>query len=87
MTMSTSHIDPRVRIGHVHLVADLKRALKFYSGVHGSPRESDWPRSADGGLAMFTHAPVWMRSWQRSFTLTLSKCPNRNAGSNAARTI
>ncbi len=29
-------IDPRVRIGHVHLkVADLKRALDFYSGVLG----------------------------------------------------
>jgi catechol-2,3-dioxygenase len=29
-------IDPRVRIGHVHLtVADLKRALNFYCGVLG----------------------------------------------------
>ena len=29
-------IDPRVRIGHVHLkVADLERALKFYRGVLG----------------------------------------------------
>ncbi len=31
-----SPIDPRVRIGHVHLkVADLERALKFYCGVLG----------------------------------------------------
>ena len=29
-------IDPRVRIGHVHLkVADLERALRFYAGVLG----------------------------------------------------
>jgi catechol 2,3-dioxygenase len=29
-------VDPQVRIGHVHLkVADLERALKFYSGVLG----------------------------------------------------
>src|SRR6202045_4395366 len=29
-------VDPRVRIGHVHLrVADLQRALRFYSGVLG----------------------------------------------------
>jgi catechol 2,3-dioxygenase len=28
--------DPRVHIGHVHLkVADLERALSFYSGVLG----------------------------------------------------
>jgi catechol 2,3-dioxygenase len=34
--MSTSIIDPRVRIGHVHLkVADLERALKFYRDVLG----------------------------------------------------
>ena len=31
-----SSIDPRVRIGHVHLkVADLRRALNFYCGVLG----------------------------------------------------
>jgi catechol 2,3-dioxygenase len=29
-------IDPKVRIGHVHLkVADLERALRFYCGVLG----------------------------------------------------
>jgi len=29
-------VDPKVRIGHVHLkVADLRRALDFYSGVLG----------------------------------------------------
>ena len=34
--MSQQSIDPRVRIGHVHLkVADLERALKFYCGVLG----------------------------------------------------
>jgi catechol 2,3-dioxygenase len=34
--MSNPSIDPRVRIGHVHLkIADLERALKFYCGVLG----------------------------------------------------
>ena len=34
--MNSPSIDPRVRIGHVHLkVADLERALKFYCGVLG----------------------------------------------------
>ncbi len=34
--MSTPAIHPEVRIGHVHLkVADLQRALDFYSGVLG----------------------------------------------------
>ena len=32
--MSTREIDPRVRIGHVHLkVADIERALAFYCSV------------------------------------------------------
>lgn len=34
--MSTPPIHPQTRIGHVHLkVADLERALGFYSGVLG----------------------------------------------------
>jgi catechol 2,3-dioxygenase len=34
--MSKTSIDPRVRIGHVHLkVADLQRALDFYCGILG----------------------------------------------------
>ena len=36
MAQSNPPIDPRVRIGHVHLkVADLERALKFYRDVLG----------------------------------------------------
>ncbi len=36
MTSNDASIDPRVRIGHVHLkVADLERALDFYCGVLG----------------------------------------------------
>src|SRR5262249_16167416 len=36
MQMSEQPIDPRVRIGHVHLkVADLERALGFYRNVLG----------------------------------------------------
>ena len=35
-TIAPYIVDPRVRIGHVHLkVADLRRALAFYSGVLG----------------------------------------------------
>ncbi|HET9327933.1 MAG TPA: VOC family protein, partial [Candidatus Eisenbacteria bacterium] len=34
--MTTPPIDPRVRIGHVHLkVSDIDRALEFYCGVLG----------------------------------------------------
>lgn len=34
--MSNTPIDPRIRIGHVHLkVADIARSLEFYSGVLG----------------------------------------------------
>ena len=34
--LSPHPIDPRVRIGHVHLkVADIERALEFYCGVLG----------------------------------------------------
>jgi catechol 2,3-dioxygenase len=36
MSPQATPIDPRVRIGHVHLkVADLERSLKFYSDVLG----------------------------------------------------
>jgi len=36
MTSKDAEIDPRVRVGHVHLkVADLERALDFYCGVLG----------------------------------------------------
>jgi catechol 2,3-dioxygenase len=36
LTMAAGVVDPRVRIGHVHLkVADLPRAVAFYAGVLG----------------------------------------------------
>jgi len=50
-TSSFRPIDPRVRIGHVHLkVADLERALAFYRGVLGF----DVMQQRDG--AMFVSA-------------------------------
>ena len=40
-------IDPRVRIGHVHLkVADLQRALDFYCGVLGFTMTTSRPGAA-----------------------------------------
>jgi catechol 2,3-dioxygenase len=33
--MASVPIDPGVAIGHVHLIADLERALAFYCGVLG----------------------------------------------------
>jgi len=38
-------VDPRVRIGHVHLkVSDLERALQFYCGVLGFELMQRWGR-------------------------------------------
>jgi catechol 2,3-dioxygenase len=40
-------IDPRVRIGHVHLkVADLERAIAFYHGVLGFEITQRWGTEA-----------------------------------------
>ena len=61
MAFTMASVHPGVRIGHVHLkVADLDRALRFYRDVLGfeltqRDRPADeWPRAADGRLAMFT---------------------------------
>ncbi|WP_203329168.1 VOC family protein [Candidatus Laterigemmans baculatus] len=46
MTTSNTNrpVDPRVRIGHVHLkVADLERSLRFYCGVLGFPSGVESP--------------------------------------------
>jgi len=73
---SSGTIDPRVTIGHTHLkVADLDGASDhgvseaLYlrdpddNGVelYWDRPEAEWPRSAEGGLAMFT-APLDLRS-------------------------
>jgi catechol 2,3-dioxygenase-like lactoylglutathione lyase family enzyme len=47
MPNESKPIDPRVRIGHVHLkVADLERALNFYCGVLGFELIRRFPRRA-----------------------------------------
>jgi catechol 2,3-dioxygenase len=50
---TSTAIDPRVRIGHIHLkVADLDRSIAFYHGVFGSRSRSAGarrPRSSPPG--------------------------------------
>src|ERR1044071_4819227 len=58
-------IDPRVRIGHVHLkVADLERSLAFYCGVLGFELMQRW-----GGQAAFIsaggyHHHLGLNTWE-----------------------
>ena len=58
-------IDPRVKIGHVHLkVADLERALGFYCGVLGFALMQRW-----GGQAAFIaaggyHHHIGLNTWE-----------------------
>ena len=58
-------IDPRVKIGHVHLkVADLERALGFYCGVLGFELMQRW-----GGQAAFIaaggyHHHIGLNTWE-----------------------
>jgi len=51
-------VDPKVRIAHVHLkVADLQRALDFYSGVLGAG-DSSAVREDTIGRAYTAHSNV-----------------------------
>jgi catechol 2,3-dioxygenase len=58
-------VDPQVRIGHVHLkVADLKRALKFYSGVLGLQVTQ---RLGDGAVFLSAggyHHHIGLNTWE-----------------------
>jgi catechol 2,3-dioxygenase len=58
-------VDPEVRIGHVHLkVADLERALKFYSGVLGLAVTQ---RLGDGAAFLSAggyHHHVGLNTWE-----------------------
>ena len=58
-------IDPRVRIGHVHLkVADLQRALHFYSGVLGLEVTQ---RYGDGAVFLSAggyHHHIALNTWE-----------------------
>ncbi len=58
-------IDPRVKIGHVHLkVADLERALGFYVGVLGFEIMQRWGPSAAFISAGGYHHHIGLNTWE-----------------------
>jgi len=58
-------IDPRVRIGHVHLkVADLERSLKFYRDVLGFEVTSRYGRGAVFLSAGGYHHHIGLNTWE-----------------------
>ena len=63
--MSGTPIDPRVRIGHVHLkVADLDRALGFYQGVLGFELTQRYGRDAAFVSAGGYHHHIGLNVWE-----------------------
>ena len=63
--MTTTPIDPRVRVGHVHLkVADLERALKFYCGVLGFELQQRFGTQAAFISAGGYHHHVGLNTWE-----------------------
>jgi catechol 2,3-dioxygenase len=61
----TTHIDPRVQIGHVHLkVADLERALAFYCGVLGFELTQRYGPSAAFVSAGGYHHHIGLNTWE-----------------------
>src|SRR5262245_61130793 len=63
--MSNPSIDPRVRIGHVHLkVADLERALKFYCGVLGFELQQRYGAEAAFVSAGGYHHHIGLNTWE-----------------------
>jgi catechol 2,3-dioxygenase len=62
---SSQPIDPRVRIGHVHLkVADLERALAFYQGVLGFDLTQRFGRDAAFVSAGGYHHHIGLNTWE-----------------------
>jgi len=58
-------IDPRVRIGHVHLkVADLQRALDFYCGVMGFELTQRYGSQAAFVSAGGYHHHIGLNTWE-----------------------
>ena len=58
-------IDPRTRIGHVHLkVADLARALDFYCGVLGFELTQRWGAQAAFIAAGGYHHHIGLNTWE-----------------------
>lgn len=63
--MTTPALDPRVRIGHVHLkVADLERALGFYCGVLGFALTQRYGRQAAFVAAGNYHHHIGLNTWE-----------------------
>jgi catechol 2,3-dioxygenase len=61
----TEPIDPRVDIGHVHLkVADIGRALDFYSGVLGFEVQQRWDDHAAFISAGGYHHHIGLNTWE-----------------------
>src|SRR5437016_946853 len=58
-------VDPRVRIGHVHLkVSDLERALQFYCGVLGFELMQRWGTKAAFLSAGGYHHHIGLNTWE-----------------------
>jgi catechol 2,3-dioxygenase len=63
--MSLQPIDPRVRIGHVHLkVADLERALHFYCAVLGFELQQRFGTQAAFISAGGYHHHIGLNTWE-----------------------
>lgn len=63
--MNNLVMDPRVRIGHVHLkVADLERALAFYCGVLGFAVTQRYGREAAFVSAGGYHHHLGLNTWE-----------------------
>src|SRR6266850_2003252 len=64
-TTSNRPIDPKVRVGHVHLkVADLERALAFYCGVLGFEVTQRYGTEAAFVSAGGYHHHIGLNTWQ-----------------------
>lgn len=62
---TTEPVDPGVEIGHVHLkVADLERALAFYSGVLGFELTQRFGRQAAFLSAGGYHHHIGLNTWE-----------------------
>lgn len=60
-----SPIDPRIRIGHVHLkVSDLERALSFYCGVLGFELTQRYGQGAAFISAGGYHHHIGLNTWE-----------------------
>ncbi len=59
------HLDPEVRIGHVHLkVSDLERALSFYSGILGFKITQRFGKNAAFVAAGSYHHHIGLNTWE-----------------------